>query len=499
MKENPFIYVVERAKRTLFLPIYKYVYTLKQKTNLKLLLTKVLLRISSGLRGLFVLRPQKATDYFYAGRLGIYKKLVILLVLLICLAPVIYFQFFSTTVSNQSTEVARVYEYVYNDPDLEAFSGTTRILSAGKKLVYEGAVEKGLCTGKGKLYDFDGLLLYSGDFVNNEYSGSGELYDTHGSLLYSGGFANNEYNGNGKLYYPSGKTRYEGMFEAGLYNGAGVLYNESGSVLYTGAFVDNVFSGEGTLYDAATSRMVYSGSFVNGLYEGKGTLYSSIGRSKFTGQFLKGLPDYVYFLSLPTSELGNYFPDSPVVAYSGNTSASLTYSEMKIALLSNEAETEELTESTVSSVMVYDNTMPAGLADSKASSGLESLLGVPIYEGCSYPLSEDLIALESLSKQGVLTEADTLYTETSEEDASISTAADEDASFSETADEDASISTAADEDASISETADEDVSISTAADEDLQLYLACYEYQGFALTLFFDKKGGKFLYYRWDI
>ncbi len=458
MQENPFSYVIERAKRTLFLPIYKYIYTLKQSTNPRLLLSRALLKVSSGLRGLFVIRPQKASDYFYAGRLGIYKKLAILLILLICLAPVIYFQFFSVPVSAPVEEETAAAEFVFNDPALEGFSGNARILSVGKKLVYEGAVEKGLCTGKGKLYNTDGSLLYSGDFADNEYNGAGELFDSHGSPVYSGGFANNEYNGAGRLYYPSGTLNYEGAFEAGMYNGAGILYSENGSVLYNGSFVDNIYSGEGILFDAATSRTVYQGDFVNGLYEGTGTLYSAVGRGRFSGPFLKGLPDYVYFLNLPTPELGKYFLEPPETASGANMSASLTYRDMKVTLMHTvpgeaaeaEAETAELSEPAVCSVIVYDNTLPAGLEGMKEPSDFEALLGAPVYEGCSFPLDEDLIALEALAERGVLTEKDALYP--------------------------------------------------GAADAyDSELYLACYDYQGFALTLFFDKKDGKFLYYRWDI
>ncbi len=521
MQDNFFKYILDRAKHTLLLPIYSYIYKLKKSANLKALSSKALSYISSGLKGLLSLRPQKSTDYFYIGRLGIYKKLVVILLLLICMLPVAYFEFFSAPASAPAEELTQ-YEMFYNDPELEAFSGTAKILSADKALVYDGSIEKGICTGKGTIYDLNGSLVYSGDFRNNEYSGTGRmfypsgklmyegtfeanqyngegiLYNTNRTILYSGGFLNGKKHGTGKLYDPSGlKLIYEGGFSEDLYGGDGILYNsdkkviyqggflngkkhgtgrlydssglklvydggffedhysedgtlynENGEVQYQGSFKDGGFFGEGTLFDADTTRPIYKGQFKDGLFDGSGSLHSLAGRVIFTGPFLKGFPDYVYFLDSSSQELSKYFSAAPDITDSPN-GAYLSYKDMNVSFILDGEITEDGSGPKIISAVVYNGSLPPELEGTVLFADRQILLGAPVYSGYTYLLPEDLTALQSLCRQGIIDGeyAGKVY----------------------------------------------------SGELNLELYIECYTCRDFSLTLFFDSNGGKFLYYRWDI
>lgn len=473
-----------RAKKSVLLPFYGSIYKLKKLANIKILLSKAFIKISGIIKSLFSMRPQKSTDYFYVGRLGIYKKLLFIILLFICIAPIIYFEFFSKD-NTVPVDIPVVGEYVYTDTALKDFTGSASILLHDDTLVYKGDVLKGICTGSGDLYGSNGLVLYSGEFKNNEYSGKGKLYSPAGKLVYEGLFESNKFNGKGTLYNINGSVRYSGEFIDGMkngegklydemgvnlvyegyfiedyYEGNGLLYSEKGTELYKGVFKKNLYEGEGTLYDVNSTRPIYQGQFRNGLFDGLGTLYSSTGRNKFTGTFLKGVIDYACFLNVPTSELSSHFLSSPVMMSSENSNY-ITYNSMNVSFVVNSINfedelTEEIAIPTINSILVYDRNSPIGLEECKSSQDFITKLGEPYYEGYTYALPHDLIALKSLMDNG-------LKTDNNELNAAISLI--------------------------------DDLEIEFLLEPSIKLYVISYEHNGCSLSLFLDSKDGNLMYY----
>ncbi len=71
---------------------------------------------------------------------------------------------------------------------------------------------------------------YEGYYKDDKYSGKGKQYDFNGMLLYEGDFEEGIYHGKG-IQYKNGKKRYEGEFMKGVYHGKGTLYNSYNNVL----------------------------------------------------------------------------------------------------------------------------------------------------------------------------------------------------------------------------------------------------------------------------
>ncbi len=535
MQNDLFKYILNRSKRTVLLPFYNYMYKFKKIANLKVLLSKLFAKFSASFRNLFSMRPKDATDYYYIGRLGIYKKLLVLLLLLICLSPVIYFEFFAPKVDTVDVaEGSKYEEFMYNSEELEEYSGKGKILNKDKKVIYIGDISKGVCAGNGKLYENTGYLVYDGEFNNNMYAGTGTLFFPSGKVKYSGEFAANLYEGQGILYNSdgsklyegafiggvysgegvlnsaSGKLLYSGTFKDGLYEGFGTLYNASGKAQYTGDFVEGIYSGNGTLWDDTgklmyeggflsgkysgqgiqysldTGNVLYNGTFKEGIYYGEGTLFNAYtqrieyqgnfqdgmkngvgtqfaptGRAVFTGNFLCGKIDYVYFLDLQSKKLTEHYSGQPSSSFIDNTTA-LSYKDTNATFIIDESDPEA--EPIISSVIVYDGTLPYSLSGITSKSEFDNELGMPIYEGTTVILPKDMIALKSLKDSSLIDESSSLYAFVEVNyDFYIDSLYDIDWSFS-----------------------------------DEELYVACYMYKGFPLTIFFSNPDKNFLYYSWD-
>jgi antitoxin component YwqK of YwqJK toxin-antitoxin module len=112
-----------------------------------------------------------------------------------------------------------------------------RIKARDGHIAYEGAVKRGVVSGRGQLFDKNGDTLYDGEFKNNRYNGAGLLFFQGGGVRYEGAFRNNQMNGIGKLYAESGSLVYDGEFLKGMKNGVGKLYNAAATEIYEGNFV----------------------------------------------------------------------------------------------------------------------------------------------------------------------------------------------------------------------------------------------------------------------
>ena len=82
------------------------------------------------------------------------------------------------------------------------------------KLTFEGEYLNGKRNGKGKEYNYDGILLFEGEYSNDERNGKGKEYDDYdGTLIFEGEYLNgNKWNGKGKEYDYDGTLIFEGEY-----------------------------------------------------------------------------------------------------------------------------------------------------------------------------------------------------------------------------------------------------------------------------------------------
>ncbi|MDR1028001.1 MAG: hypothetical protein LBL63_01095 [Clostridiales Family XIII bacterium] len=183
-------------------------------------------------------RPRGRGDYYPVLRWLVSKRLAFAIVIAIGVVSIFYVLVFSpVAVTGKSAGNASLPVYRYNSLAVRFFDGSCRVKARGGYIAYEGAIQKGMAKGEGRLYDRDGDVVYEGAFDENMYNGMGKLYYPNGNLKYEGGFINNRMSGEGKLYASSGALRYEGEFLNGKKNGEGTLYNASANEVYHGNFV----------------------------------------------------------------------------------------------------------------------------------------------------------------------------------------------------------------------------------------------------------------------
>lgn len=120
---------------------------------------------------------------------------------------------------------------------------------------YEGFMENGLRSGKGKYTWADGSY-YDGAYKNDMKDGEGTYIWADGSS-YTGTFVNDVKDGKGVFVYPNG-DKYEGDFVADVREGEGTYTWTSGEY-YVGQFRSNMMDGHGTYY--WTSGRSYEGTF----------------------------------------------------------------------------------------------------------------------------------------------------------------------------------------------------------------------------------------------
>lgn len=126
--------------------------------------------------------------------------------------------------------------YRYNDPALQELSGHVQILDDQGVIRYDGPVEKGVCTGFGRIYGENGDLVYDGPLVEGRYDGKvGRIY-RDGKLVYRGGFRDGLYDGAGTLFDYENNEILNGGFIAGEPDGVCKSYNLSWRLVSTIAF-----------------------------------------------------------------------------------------------------------------------------------------------------------------------------------------------------------------------------------------------------------------------
>ncbi len=323
--------------------------------NVNVITAKFVAPLTKKIKSLIVLRPDSWKDYYKFGRVYVYKKLFLLLIVGVCAVVFIVCKNYLPKVERAEAAEAVVTDvtYDYDDMDLQNFTGAANIRAADGKICYTGDVANGAATGNGILYDRKGRLVYNGAFLNNEYSGPGTEYYPSGKIKYSGEFLSNRYGGEGKFYDEDGGLVYSGTFADGLYSGAGQEYDGNSLMIYDGGFLAGLYHGTGVSY-YGSGLVKYQGEFFQGLPQGFGSLYSASGKLLYAGSMYRGEINYASLVHATLADIETMFAETPVIYYCGNECV-YVYSEAKTALALN------------CSVKMYerDNTAP-GTEDSSS-------------------------------------------------------------------------------------------------------------------------------------
>ena len=117
--------------------------------------------------------------------------------------------------------------------------------------------------------------------MNGERNGRGKEYNYQGMLIYEGEFLYDSYL-KGRFYINE-KLEYEGeyLFDK-KWNGKG--YDEQGNIIY------ELINGNGKVkeYDIYYNKVYYEGEYLNGRSNGKGKEYYKDGSLRFEGDYLNG-------------------------------------------------------------------------------------------------------------------------------------------------------------------------------------------------------------------
>ena len=116
--------------------------------------------------------------------------------------------------------------------------------------------------GKGKEYNYKGVLEFEGEYINGKRNGKGKEYHYNGKLKFEGEYLY-DYRLKGKEYINE-RLEYEGEFLFNnKYNGKG--YDENGNIIY------ELKNGNGYIKEYNKEGiLLYDGEVLNGLRNGKG-------------------------------------------------------------------------------------------------------------------------------------------------------------------------------------------------------------------------------------
>ena len=133
----------------------------------------------------------------------------------------------------------------------------------------------------GKSFNEDGNITH---ILNNNINGKGKEYNYGGIILFEGEYLNGKRNGYGKEYTNEGKLLFEGEYKNDLkWNGKG--YDSSNNIVY------ELKEGKGLIKENLPNFfiMVFSGEYLNGKRHGKGKEYNIYNRElEFEGEYLNG-------------------------------------------------------------------------------------------------------------------------------------------------------------------------------------------------------------------
>ena len=160
--------------------------------------------------------------------------------------------------------------------------------------------------GKGKQYNYDGILIFEGEYLNGKRNGKGKKYlngkiEFETEYLNGINLTNKVYDKNGKLYEISknmkglikeydhkGNLIFEGEYFNGNRNGKGKSYYANGKLYFEGEYLNGERNGKGKKYNEY-GRLKFEGEYLNGKKNGKGKEYNWYGNLIFEGEYLNGI------------------------------------------------------------------------------------------------------------------------------------------------------------------------------------------------------------------
>lgn len=327
---------------------------LKYWTSKSFLQSKLLSWIRDRLANLFNVKPKDKNDYFAVRNWLISKKLAFAIVISLGIISICTLFMIINPVGNMQGEGATVYRF--NSLPLRFVEGPVRIKARSGYIAYDGHVSKGYASGYGSLYNENEQLVYAGNFERSQYNGNGTLYYATGETKYKGEFVDNQFEGNGVLYRQNGSKLYEGEFLAGLREGTGILYDSGDNKVFEGSFhCDNIV--------------------------------------------------YNQFLGKKTSDVGAlYTGNSCIYTYQNEAVVCMEDIQAMYVVDNNENSIEE--GAAVQQIYVLSDVFAHGQSQITSMEQVTSILGNPSFEGNSYIIFQEAVAIHQLQEMGKMHELD---------------------------------------------------------------------------------------------
>lgn len=334
------------AIKAKIVPLWTKITLLTNPTYLK---NEVLKKLIIYFRKMTDIRPRDKHDYYKVFGWLVSKHLAFFIVAFVGLASACYITMVQP-LSVFTSDEHGIKTYDYNSVPLRFTKGRVRILGKSKYLAYEGNVEKGMAQGNGVLYRKDGTKVYEGQFENSKFEG------------------------NGVSYYPTEQIQYKGTFSKNLYIGNGELYRPNGSLEYRGNFQDGMKEGEGTIYDSGNNEV-------------------------YQGNFSKGQLLYQEFVGKSTKEANSMYV-GPKTIYTGEEYFVVDMPEISAVYYGKQGEESVSDEITVEGIYVLKDAFEYSGEISDTISQVSRILGDAIYEGNSYIILPEAVAIHILNKNG---------------------------------------------------------------------------------------------------
>ncbi len=348
---NQLLQVLMSTIKAKIVPIWT---KLKYWTSKSFIESKLLSWVRDKLAHLFDVKPKDKHDYFAVRNWLISRKLAFSIVISVGIISICVLLTTINPVGNMQGEGATV--YWFNSIPLRFVEGPVRIKARSGYIAYDGHVSDGYASGYGMLYNKNEQLVYAGNFERSQY------------------------NGNGTLYYATGETKYKGEFVDNQFEGTGILYRQNGSKLY-------------------------EGEFLAGLREGNGSLYDSGDNKVFEGSFHCGNIVYNQFLGKNTSDIGAlYTGNSCIYTYREEAVVCMEDIQAMYVIDNNKNSIEE--GATVQQIYVLSDVFAQGQAQITNMEQVSDILGAPSFEGNSYIIFPEAVAIHQLQEIGKMHELD---------------------------------------------------------------------------------------------
>jgi len=165
-----------------------------------------------------------------------------------------------------------------------------------------------------------------------------------------------------------------------------------------GTFQHNVYSGQGRLY-RENGSMEYEGAFLNGEKEGEGALYDSGNNKVYAGNFTQGGLLYSDFLGKDTKEASStYFGDR--IVYTDEEYFVVEMTDIDVVYYGRQNEETIQDEVEIAGIYVLKDIFTHSGREWKNVAEIRQIMGEAIYEGNTYVIMPEAVAIHILNKTG---------------------------------------------------------------------------------------------------